>query len=544
MLTRARLIFAVGVGLLVPASAAAQGVWIPHQPPCKLSTGYYLVKGSQLHLKLAIESRFEDEKENRIKEARSVLYEAILEKGQDENAAAWYYLGRTYAEGKDFDGADSAFRRAVVLAPDCAEDVAEHRARLASFALNDALRTWGAGAADSARMFFRQALALDSMDAEIPLYLSIMFASAQEPDSAAKYLEFGIRAAVADTGHAQRLRQAYLEVARGYESRALQNTPAALSVGQTRLARDTTAQRIASDSALLDRIVTEVSGVRTSGGRLNPQALASFQRDSALLEDRLRIARHAFDSLRTRAAEDSTVTVAALAPALDYYARFVDEYPNDIDVAIQLLRMHATAGNHAALTALVERVAAAPDAAPSSLVPAAMSLYGDGLYEPAARLIEASLKRHPNDHATLGLATHVYYAQRNADRLMAVGQQRLALAPLDDGGARAMAMAWDVAGQADSARYWIAMADSGMGWSVRVTQFQTTEHSTSVNGYVRNIRSQALEPLTLLFEFLDAEGGVAFTSSLAVPALDPNGRAPIAVRIDQGGAASWRYRRE
>ncbi|MDH5197004.1 MAG: hypothetical protein OEY20_07115 [Gemmatimonadota bacterium] len=544
MLSRARLIFAVGVGLLFPASAAAQGVWVPHQPPCKLSTGYYLVKGSQLHLKLAIESRFEDEKESRINEARSVLYEAILEKGQEGNAAAWYYLGRTYAEGKDFDGADSAFRRAVVLEPACAEDVDGHRARLASFALNDALRTWGAGAADSARTFFRQARALDTTDAEVPLYLSIMFSSAQEPDSAAKYLEFGIQAAKSDTGHAQRLRQAYLEVARGYESRALQHTPAALTVGQTRMARDTTGERIASDSALLDRIVTEVSGVRASGGRLNPQALAAFQRDSALLENRLGTARHALDSLQARAAEDSSATVAALAPALRYFSRFIDDYPKDFEVAIQLLRMQATAGDRAALDALVERVAASADAAPSAVVPAAMSLYGDGLYEDAARLLEGSLAHHPNDHAALGLATHVYYAQRNAERLMSIAQQRLALAPLDDGGARAVALAWDVAGQADSARRWVAMADTGLGWHVRVTQFQTTEHSTSVTGYARNARPQALGPLTLLFEFLDDEGGVAFTSSVTIPALEPGGRAPLSVRVDRGGAASWRYRRE
>jgi hypothetical protein len=105
-------------------------------------------------------------------------------------------------------------------------------------------------------------------------------------------------------------------------------------------------------------------------------------------------------------------------------------------------------------------------------------------------------------------------------------------------------MAWELAGVPDSAGRWRAVADTGLGWKVHVTQFQATEHSTSVNGYVTNALPRGLEPLTLVFEFLDAAGGVAFTATAPLPALDRGGRAPLSVRVDQGGAVSWRYRRE
>ena len=544
MQIRAHSLVAVGVGLLIPTLTAAQDVWLPHQPPCKLSTGHYLVKGSMNHLRLAIESRFEDVRRDRLAEARTVLHEAILEKGQGENAAAWYYLGRVYTAARDFAGADTAFRRAVALAPVCADDVAGHRAHLATFALNEALRTWGTGASDSARRFFGLARALDTTDAEIPLYTSIMFASAQEPDSAAAYLEQGIRAAATDTTQGARLRQASLEVARGYETRAFQSVPATLTVGQTRLARDTTDRRIARDSALLARIVTEVSGIRSGGGRLNPQALAAFQRDSILLETRLAEARHARDSLATRAASDSTAVVAALAPALWYYQRYAERYPEDADASVQRLRLAATAGDRAALDRLVGEVAQSPHVGNASLVPAAMALYGDGLYPQAAHLADAALTRNPNDHTALALATYVYHALGDGERLRTIAARRMALAPLDEAAARAMASAWDLAGVPDSAGRWRAVADTGLGWKVHVTQFQATEHSTSVNGYVTNALPRGLEPLTLVFEFLDGAGGVASTATATVPALEQGGRAPLAVRVDRGGAASWRYRRE
>lgn len=543
MHARTRLHLAVGLGLLLPGLADAQGVWVPHQPPCRLNTGHYLVKGSMIHLKLAVESQFADSRASRVAEARKVLDEAILQKGQDQNAAAWYYLGRAYTLGNDFAGADSAFRRAVALAPECASDVAQYRDQLAVLALTDALRTWGAGVHDSAVAFFRLARALDTTDAEIPLYASLMYAALQEPDSAARYLAMGLAAAETDTAHGTRARQAELEVARAYETRAAASVPAVRTVAQTRLARDTTSQHVARDSALLDRIDSDIATMRAQGGRLTPQARAAFERDSTMLEGRLAAGRPARDSLAAVASTDSAAVTAALSPAAAVYAGYTARHPDDVDAMLQLVRLHIATGNRAALDSAVGRLAAAPAAPGPTLVLAALSLYGDGCYEEARRAADAALARNPNDHAALGVATHVSHALGDAAGVREAADRRLALAPLDPAAARAVALAWDLAGQPDSAGRWVAVADTGLAWNVHITQFQPTEHAASLNGYVRNAVARALPPLELVFEMLGPDGTVLASMPFAVPALEPRGRAPLSLRTEQGGVVSWRYRR-
>jgi len=543
MSLRARTLLAVAVGLLVATPAAAQDDWVPHQPPCKLSTGHYLVNGGMLHLQRAVESQFADIRASRVAQARAVLRQAILEKGQADNPAAWYYLGRADAMALDLVGADSAFRRAVALAPDCAQDVNGYRGNLAALALNDALRTWGAGPHDSAQAFFRIARSLDSTNAEIPAYASLMFASMQEPDSAARYLAYALVAAPGDSAHAARVRQAELEVARAYEARALADVPAARTAAQTRMIRDTTLRQIARDSSLLARITGDIANMRAGGGRLTPQARAAFERDSTLLETRLTTGRVVRDSLVVGAASDSAAAVAALAPAIAAYEGHLARDPGDADAALQVVRLYSATGDRARLDTVVARVAASPSVAVASLVQTGLSLYSDGLLAPAARLVEAALARNPNDHAGLNVATYVYRALGDTARLRDVAERRLALAPLDPAAARAMALAWDLAGIGDSARRWVAVADTGLGWNVQVTQFQATEHGSAVNGDVRNAGARALPAVDLVFEFLDGAGGVIGSTTVSIPALDPRGRAPLSARVEQGGAASWRYRR-
>jgi tetratricopeptide (TPR) repeat protein len=233
----------------------------------------------------------------------------------------------------------------------------------------------------------------------------------------------------------------------------------------------------------------------------------------------------------------------AVAPAASAYLAYTARYPDDADAALQLLRLHIATGDRAALRTAVERLAAPPGAPPATLALAALSLYGDGLYDDARRVAAAALQRNPNDHAILGIATHVNHALGDAGALLEVAHQRLALAPLDPAAARAVALAHDLAGRRDSAVRWLAVADTGLAWNVQVTQFQPTEHAASLSGLVRNAVPRPLPALDLVFEFLGADGSVVATTPVSVPALEPNGRAPLSVRAEQGGAVSWRYRR-
>jgi hypothetical protein len=245
-----------------------------------------------------------------------------------------------------------------------------------------------------------------------------------------------------------------------------------------------------------------------------------------------------------QAARDSTAATEALAPAIAAYREFLTREPDDADAAMQLLRLVATTGDRNGLDGLVEQVVASPSVGGTALAQAALSLYTDGFLGPAARLIGSALERNPADHGALNIGTYVYHALGDTARLTDVAARRLALAPLDPAAARANALAWDLKGNADSARAWVAVADTGLAWSVHVTQFQATEHVSGVNGYVRNAVPRALPAMVLVFDFLDASGAVLGSATAEIPALDVRGRAPLAVRIEQSGAASWRYRRQ
>jgi tetratricopeptide (TPR) repeat protein len=539
----ARILLVVGAAILSTTPALAQGTWVGHRDPCKLNTGHYLLKSGILYLKMAVETRFPDERDRRLREAREVLHRAILEKDQGENAAVWYYLGRAYAEAQDLVGADTAFRQAATLAPDCASDIAIYAQPLSAIALNDALRTWGASHPDSAKRFFRLAASLDSADAEVPLYLTIMLASLGEPDSAAAELEIGLRTAQTDTTHRARQKDAELAVPRAYEAQAYQNPVVSRAAG-TRARRDSAVEVIAQDSTVRARMLQDVAEIRARGRHLDAQSLAVFQRESTTVERRLADERGAHDSLQSAAAADSLGAAAALAPAIAGYRRYIEHYPEDADAAMQLVRLYSAVGDRPSLDELVAHVANSPYPTEAALIQAALSLYNDGLVAPSGRLLEAALARNPNNGTALSVLVHVYHAQGRAEPLMATARHLLDLDPLDPGSARAMALAFDIAGLTDSAARYLALADTGLGWNVNVLQFQSREQNTTLSGYVRNASRRALPATSLVFDFLDTTGQVLFSTMIPVSALDPNGRQSLAIRLEQGGAAAWRYRRE
>ena len=110
-------------------------------------------------------------------------------------------------------------------------------------------------------------------------------------------------------------------------------------------------------------------------------------------------------------------------------------------------------------------------------------------------------------------------------------------------GTRMLAGAWELAGERDSVAKYVALADSGLQWSVNIGQFQVVEEITILGGSISNIANRPLPVMTLEFEFLDAQGQALYSHAETVPALEAGGRHALSLRIEQGGAAAWRYRK-
>src|SRR5438034_6560955 len=156
--------------------------WVPPQPPCDVKAGHFRVTSAIVDLQNAASKP--NARERLLKDANDVLTRAITQDKQDQNAGAWYYLGRYYVEVKDTPGADTAFQRAVALAPQCKDDIDRYRERLWVDVLNHGLSSWQENKLDSAKLFLRQAAALQPSHPRAFLALGQIYESENKVDSA------------------------------------------------------------------------------------------------------------------------------------------------------------------------------------------------------------------------------------------------------------------------------------------------------------------------------------------------------------------------
>jgi tetratricopeptide (TPR) repeat protein len=185
---------AIAGAALAPRVLEAQrgGGWVP--PDCQLSTSHYLVNSGLLYLRTASSTRFADERQRQLRDARRVLTQAA-EQGQGDNGAVWYFLGRYYLEMNDVPGMDSAFDRADRLAPQCAADTRAHRRRVWVPVLNNAVERIKANDNDAAIGLLHQANGI--YDGEPPgfYYLGQIYANKGQQDSAIVYFSRAIQIA-------------------------------------------------------------------------------------------------------------------------------------------------------------------------------------------------------------------------------------------------------------------------------------------------------------------------------------------------------------
>ncbi len=517
---------------------AAQGTWVPPQDPCKVSAGHHMVNGAQQHLRLAVEAEFPDQRQSRLDRAYEVLMRAITENNQGDNPAVWYYLGRYYVEQGDAPGADSAFGKVGEMLPDCAEEARQYLGSLYPEIRAGALRTWQEGNIDSATVLFHLGRSLAPDDAELLFFMSMMYTSQDQLDSATKYMNAGVELAGGDPAFEDRQRQTILDVARGHERIAFED-PAVNQIIQTRIGRDTLLLAVERDSVRLADLIEQ-----WSGQNLRPDVQEAVQRDSTMLGDRLAAARTALGPAVEAYTRDSSAAIAAFASALQAYERFLEQYPDDAETLLRLIKRYSMLGQTEPLEQLIPRATSVEAIDANELTQLGANIFNDGFPGQATSVLEAAVARNPYSQNTLYTLTRVYYSVGEGDKLLATAQQLMELDPLNSQGVRMLAAAWDLTGNSDSVLKYVALADTGLGWSVTVTQFLPTESAAVLNGSVANISLGPLGPTTLVFEFLGADGSVLASSTAEVPALESRRRHAISVRADVGDAVGWRYRRQ
>jgi tetratricopeptide (TPR) repeat protein len=156
-------------------------------PDCSLKNGHFMVGSGSTYLKSATETSIEGNRVRLISDAKRVLNEAITEKNQAENGAAWFYLGRAYLMEGDVAGADSAFTKAETYAPQCVEEIGRFRRTAWATLVPPATKFLEDGVGDSAITLLRQAHLIYRGEPNAMYMLGIYYNDQQQLDSAAAY---------------------------------------------------------------------------------------------------------------------------------------------------------------------------------------------------------------------------------------------------------------------------------------------------------------------------------------------------------------------
>jgi tetratricopeptide (TPR) repeat protein len=545
------------VGFLVAALALAPQVGAQQQanrwaaPKCDLKPAHYLVNSGLLYLKSATETKFEDQKQKDLRDARGVLTQALTTGSQDKNPAAWYYLARYYILTQDLVGADSAFQRAQILKPDCSDDITIWRRFVWVPLLNAGIAAWQANNTDSAIASFRRANAILKTEPMGFKYLASLLynkGAGEAPDTAAL------------TG-----------TCRTERARTKPNTPADSIASECRafgLERWQEYKTATDSAAVYFRIAADISAK-------DPK----YQQDR---RDAL------FNLARIRHSQKKWAEAEAL------YREYLTVVPNDPEGMASLGSVLSQTGQRDSAFALYRRIIAQgdsmgsttlfrvgveifqgvsdpPDTAASGgtcrteartnrqLTPARIRARCDSVtkatmrdydgaasvtYRLAAQAFEAGLKVNPYSRDGLYNLVNAYLQLNDSAGMLPVAQRLVSVDPMNRMSLRFLAFAHQRVGHVDSTLHYLRMADSTLSADVTISEFSPEDQSAHVKGLVTNVRSTPGQPFKLVFEFLNTKGEVVATQSADVPAIAPQETHQIDLKVIGAGIQAWRYHKE
>jgi tetratricopeptide (TPR) repeat protein len=160
-----------------------------------------------------------------------------------------------------------------------------------------------------------------------------------------------------------------------------------------------------------------------------------------------------------------------------------------------------------------------------------------------------ALEREPYHRVALINLAYTYNELKDGPRLLATAERLLSREPFHETARRLEVQAYVLQENRTKGLEAVRRLD-GLPVTVDSVQFQSTPEKATVTGVVRgraatNPDKTPVKPaaITLVFELLDAQGGVVATSEVAIPPLAPDARHPLAIEAAGAGIVDWRYRK-
>ena len=519
---------------------AAQESFGPPQAPCQLTQSNSKINNGIQALKTAVEKP--DQRATQLAQARKALTDAIVQDGQSGNPAAWYYLGRHAVLAGDAAAADTAFARAASLAPACVADIATYRDELWGRLVNDALTVSQDGKLDSALALLHAAARLEPHNPKAFATAAALYASRGNDDSAYAYYRLAGRSAGDDTTYASDKREA-LSNAWHLLVRKVQGHPAAQRAARVRGSLDSLQRAITADSIVLARLVGSSQSRKARGAKLAPADQQLFTRDSTARAQAVARGRSALAAALQQLAADSTALTAAFAPAIGALNEYVAAFPADVDAATTLATLYAQSGHGNQAAAVFDSLGAhAKNLDPDALFGPGVRLVGQGLYQPGARALALGLARNPYRREALFSLAIAYYQLHDSTALLPAAQRLAALDPLNRASLKLVAAGWDFRRERDSAKAYVARADTGIAVEISVVSFIPDSAGAGIAGLATNLKATPSKPAHLTVELLDVGGQVVATLTQDLPALSPRQSQAFDLKASGRGIAGWRYR--
>jgi len=526
---------------LVPGALGAQAQgWVPPQSPCDLKAGHFRVTSAIVNLRSAATKP--NTRDQMLEATRDVLTRAMTGDRQDKNPAAWYYFGRYYVEMRDAAGADSAFRRALALAPECQQDIDGYREKLWVDGINAGLRNWQESRLDSAKTLLRQAAALRPSHPRAWLALGQIYASENKTDSAATALSQAAAAAGNDTAFAQQKKDALGTSAR-LQIRRLQGDSAVQRWQRTRFSRDSVQRLLAADSSVVARIEASSASRRARGARLAPVDQQAFTRDSTARARAVTDRRAALAARASAVASDSAAAHAAYDPVIRAFKSYLEAYPDATDAVPGLANLYYQSGRLGEANAAFDAIYPTNRRIdPDVIIEAGRGALRANAPVVAAALLERGLAERPYHRDAIVDLSNAYLVLRDSAHLLPAAHRLMAVDPLNRVSLRLLSAGWDLRGRRDSAQKYRDLADGGLQVEMSISSLDADSSGYTLRGVASNAGNTESPVQRVTFEFLDALGNVQVTQSVEVPPLPPQGSRDIELRVPGTALVAWRYR--
>ncbi|HWZ27278.1 MAG TPA: hypothetical protein VNX15_01865, partial [Gemmatimonadales bacterium] len=417
----------------------------------------------------------------------------------------------------------------------------EFRKAVWTDAMSAGVTAWQGGKTDSAVTWLQLSRRLLPANPRADFQLGQLYAGAGKTDSALAYFNLGAQLAGTDTAFADARHDALATSARLALARA-QGDPVIARALQIRQSLDSLGRYLANDSILLAHRLAQSASRRSRGARLSPADQKSFATDSTQLSESFNTERALRSSLTDKAAADTSALKAAYAPAVSAYQTLLTAYPGSLDAAVNLAAIYTQSGHPEMAGTAFDVVVAHPDQVDANAaLEAAQRMGGGGLGAAAMKVYGMLLKANPNNRGALAGAADAQLRMRDPGAL-ANAMKVMALDPSNQLATRALGQAYTLAGQTDSAKKYLARADTGLAVDISITQFQPDSAGADLSGLVANLKGTASGPLHLAFDFLDVHGAVVSTQATQVAPISPSGTAQFEIKAAGKGIVAWRYK--